>query len=235
MKKCLKCNFTYNTERFTCPFCKSRLEESSKSPDVETIHQEYPKFKDRIKKVNMTKKVFVFLSLITIMVLLVTNYYEYKKGVNSLWSIIVTAGILSLWTLINGIIIYRNNAAKKTFNFGMCLCLLMVSIEYLSVPGKETYSHWSVSYVIPFILVAILTSINLLVIIRRKKSFTKYIGYQFWTSVLLILYHLLYIFKINTCLWTSTMCFMYGLVTIIAIFFFGGKATKEEFKKRFII
>ena len=72
-------------------------------------------------------------------------------------------------------------------------------------------------------------------IIRRKKSFTKYIGYQFWTSVLLILYHLLYIFKINTCLWTSTMCFMYGLVTIIAIFFFGGKATKEEFKKRFII
>jgi len=87
---------------------------------------------------------------------------------------------------------------------------------------------------VPFILMATLSAINLLVIIR-KKSYLSYIGYQFWTSLLLIGYHLLYILNITNVRWPSLYCALYGIATIIAIFFFGGKQVKEEFKKRFTL
>ena len=107
----------------------------------------------------------------------------------------------------------------------------MLSIEYLSITNQGNYSNWSINYVIPFILLTTLTSINLL-IVCNKKSFSNYIGYCLWTSILLTTYHLLYIFNVTKVLWTSAMCFAYGITTIIALFFFGGKATIQELRKR---
>ena len=88
MKKCKVCNLDYNTERYTCPFCKNLLEETNEKSKVETIHQEYPKFKDKIYKKSVIHKIFTFLSIITIIIVVVTNLYEYNKGIKSLWSII---------------------------------------------------------------------------------------------------------------------------------------------------
>lgn len=234
MKKCNTCNLSYNTNRYTCPFCKNLLKENKEETKIKTIHQEYPKFKDKIYKKSLVKKIFAFLSLIAILIVVVTNLYEYNKGIKSLWSIITLCAIFTLWSLIDGIIISRKNSTKRILRFGLNLILLFLSIEYCSITNKGNYNNWSISYVIPFILIATLTVINILVV-TRKKRYSSYIGYQFWTSILLIIYHLLYILNLNTSLWTSLTCVFYGLSTIIAIFLFGGKKTKEEFKKRFTV
>lgn len=234
MKKCKICNLDFSTDRYTCPFCKNLLTNSDETSQIETIHQEYPKFKDKIIKKNTVHKIFAFFSIIAILVVIVTNLYEYSKGINSLWSIITLMGIITLWSLIYGIIISRKNTTKRIFSFGFNLSLLMLAIEYCSITNKSNYSNWSITYVIPFILITTLSTINLLVITRRK-SYPSYIGYQFWTSLLLILYHTFYLLNINKTFWTSLICLLYGIATIFAIFFFGGKKAKEEFKKRFTI
>lgn len=234
MKKCKSCNLNYNTDRYTCPFCKNLLEETNSISKIETVHQEYPKFKDKIYKINLALKIFIFLSLICGITVIIANYYEYQKGIKSLWSVITLIGIATLWSLIYDLIISRANSAKRIFKFGFNLSLLILSIEYCSITSKGNYSNWSITYTIPFILIATLTAINMLVIIARKK-YPSYIGYQFWASILLVMYHLLYIFNINKSLWTTLSCMLYGISTIIGIFFFGGKKTKEEFKKRFTI
>lgn len=229
MKKCKSCNFTYNTDRYTCPFCKNRLEETNEQPLI--TYQPYPKFKDKIHKTNLVQKIFVFLTLIASLVVTITNYYNYKKGINSLWSVITLIGIITLWSFIKGIIISKKSGAKRVFNFGLCLILLILSIEYLSLTKKGNYSNWSLNYVIPFILIGILSAINFIIIIR-KKTYTNNVGYALWTPILLIAYYLLYIFDIVTVAWPSISCLVYGFSSLIAIFFFGGKATIQELKKR---
>ena len=233
MKKCNKCDITYNTNRYTCPFCKNLLTDQ-KDESIETIYQPYPKFKDKIKKTNLIQKILVFLSIIAIIIVITANYYEYKEETKSLWSIITLLGIVTIWSLIKGLIISKKNIAKRIINFGFCLILLILSIEYLSITSQGNYSNWSINYVIPFILMGILTTINLLMLIRRKK-FSDYMGYQFWLSIILILYRLLYTLNITSVIWPSLAALIYGISSIIALFFFGGKNTKEEFKKRLTI
>ena len=233
MKRCNNCKLDFSTNRYTCPFCKNLLEEKE-NDGIETITQHYPLFKDKIYKINVVHKIFFFLSIVTILTVIITNYHEYKKGINSLWSIITLAAILTLWSLVYGLIISKKNAARRIFNFGFSLIILILSIEYCSITNKGNYINWSLSYVIPLILIATLSAINLMVIIRRKR-FTDFVGYQFWISLSLILYHLLYIFDVHKVRWASLCALLYGLATIIAIFFFGGKKTKEEIKKRFTL
>lgn len=233
MKKCNKCNITYNTNRFTCPFCKSLLEETNES-QVITEYQEYPKFKDKVKKVNLPQKILLFLSLIAIIVVFITNYYEYKKGNHSLWSLIALMSIITIWSFIKGLIISKKNPAKRIFTFGFNLSLLILSIEYFSITNKGDYTNWSLNYVIPFILVATLLAITI-VTLANHKNFSDYVGYIFWTSVLLMSYRLLHIFNICDVLWTSLLCLLYGFTTLIALLFFAGKNTLEEVKKRFTI
>ena len=227
MKKCNKCNINYNTDRFTCPFCKSTLDEI----EPKATYQSYPKFKDKIYKVNVVQKAFIFLTIIASIIVMITNYYEYKQGLDSLWSIIVLIGLITIWSFIKGLIISKKNLSKRIILFGFSLILLILSIEYLSITHKGNYTNWGINYVIPFILISILTAINFTIIIR-KKNFSDHIGYALWTSLLLIAYHSLYIFNITNILWTSLSCFIYGICSIIAFFFFGGKSTIQELKKR---
>ena len=233
MKKCKKCNIVYNTNRYTCPFCKDLLEETNENK-ISTIHQEYPKYEEKIRTINLTQRILSFISIIAIITVIVANYYEYKKGINSLWSIIIFMGIITLWSFIKGLILSKKNPAKRIFNFGFNLSLLILSIEYFSITNKGNYSNWSINYVIPFILISTLTAINLLTLIDRK-NFSNYAGYVFWTSILLITYRLLQFLNITNSLWTSLLCLLYGITTIIALFFFANKATKEEIKKRFTL
>ena len=100
MKKCKICNINYNTDRYTCPFCKNLLEETQEKSKTDTIYQQYPKFKDKIRKKSLVHKIFSFLSFVTLLVVFVTNFYEYNKGINSLWSIIALCAITTIWSLV---------------------------------------------------------------------------------------------------------------------------------------
>ena len=87
MKRCNKCNIDFNTDRKSCPFCRSILEEVT-----ESNHQPYPKYQEMSKKKRIVEKIFIFLSLIAVIVSIVSNYYDYVAGHTYQWSAVVSIG-----------------------------------------------------------------------------------------------------------------------------------------------
>ena len=63
MKHCPNCGIDVNTDRITCPLCRSTLD-TLDNPKMEVIYQPYPKFKEREKRRRLFFKILVFLSIV---------------------------------------------------------------------------------------------------------------------------------------------------------------------------
>ena len=108
MKRCNSCNINYDTDRKSCPFCRDILEEIS-----EPKFQSYPKYKETKTKMKLVEKIFIFLSIVTVIICALSNFYDYKAGNTYLWSVVVFIGIVLLWALIRGIIISNRYFAER--------------------------------------------------------------------------------------------------------------------------
>lgn len=225
MKKCENCNISFETNRKSCPFCKSILKEESVSN-----FQEYPKYKEVVKKRTIIEKIFVFLSLVAVIVCAIANYYDIRAGHTYLWSVLVFIGIVLLWVLVRGIIISKRNFSSRLAYVMALLDLMMISIETFN--NQKFELDWSITFLVPFFMIAYLTTIMLIVIIRPKR-FPDFFANIMFFSLVSALFGLFIVFKLVSVDWPSIVACLYGVFIIIGIFLFPSKKTKEEFKKRF--
>lgn len=225
MKKCEICNISFETNRKSCPFCKSILKEVS-----ESNFQDYPKYLEVVKRKTIVEKIFIFLSIVAFIVCAIANYYDFKAGHHYLWSVLVYIGIILLWILIRGIIISKRNFSSRLAYMMALLDLLFISIETFNKHVFEL--NWSITYMIPFLMIAYLTTIMLIVIIRPKR-FPDFFANIMFFSIIATLFGLLVVFNKVSVDWPSIVACLYGIFIIIGIFLFPSKKTKDEFKKRF--
>ena len=93
MKKCLKCNIVFDTNRFTCPFCKGNLSETNES-EMNVVSQEYPKFKKIEKKTSFILKLFIFLTVISVFVSAMISFVSNEDNAGFHEFLIVISSLL---------------------------------------------------------------------------------------------------------------------------------------------
>lgn len=233
MKHCKSCHVDIETNRMTCPLCLDNLEEVvSSKPHITEYYQGY---EEKPKKLHLLRKIFLFLSLVTIGICVTVNILTYNE---SLWSLIVIGSILYLWVLIKGTIMSRRNIALRLWIQAIALGILLYFIQL-----QNNQVQWVVPYAIPFIMIATMMAITLLIFIKTMR-YRDYMMYLILVATIgcipIILTWIkktrfLFIVQDRFVTWPSICCFGYAIITILGMFIFGDRATKDEFKKRFHI
>lgn len=225
MKKCENCNISFETNRKSCPFCKTILKEVS-----ESNFQEYPKYSEVVKKKTIVEKIFIFLSIVAIIICGIANYYDILAGHNYLWSVLVFIGICLLWVLIRGVIISKRNFSSRLAYVMALLDLMFISIETFN--NQKFELDWSITYLVPFLMIVYLITMLMIVIIKPKR-FPDFFANIMFFSFVSALTGLLVAFNKVSVDWPCIASCLCGIFVIIGIFLFPSKKTKEEFKKRF--
>lgn len=224
MKRCNTCNIDFNTDRKSCPFCRSILEEVT-----ESNHQPYPKYQEASKKKRIVEKIFIFLSLIAVIVSIVSNYYDYVAGHTYLWSVVVLIGVIFLWVFIRGIIISNRYFAQRFLFVILLLELMFMSIELIDI--KYLHLDWSLTYMLPFLSIAYLFTLSLYAMISPHR-FAEFFIYMILISLASIAEILLVVFNKVSVDWPILASSLFGLFVLVGMFLFPAKTSKEELKKR---
>ncbi len=225
MKRCPTCNIHFDTDRKSCPFCRDILEKVSESK-----FQDYPKYNETKTKKRMVEKIFIFLSIIAVIVCAISNYYDYIAGHKSLWSLIVLIGIVLLWVFIRGIIISNRYFAERFLFVVLLLQLMLMSIEVINIMNFKL--NWSITYMMPILTVAYLSTLILYAMIKPEK-YAEFLIYMIAISLFAITQILFLVFGKVTTDWPIVAASAFGLFVLIGIFLFPTKTTKDELKKRF--
>jgi len=232
MKHCVKCNVDVDTKRMTCPLCRDVLVEVNN----ELFHEEpYVGFALKKEKFHMARKIFLFLSFMACTICAVVNFLTYK---GTFWSLVVVVGILYLWVLVKGTIISRRNIALKLVLQSLAIGLILLSVQLLT-PSV----HWLIPYALPFVMIGTIFSVTLLIFIKtmRYKDYMLYLASVALVGIMPLILSFIkvakpfFILNEKLVLWPSIASAIYAFFTIIGMFVFGDRATKDEFKKRFHI
>lgn len=217
MKKCYKCNLNINTNVSKCPLCNSVLDEDTEGENI------FPIISNIYKKHKLFFKILLFISILGSFSCIIINYLISNK---ISWSWFVVAGIISFWlTFITGIK-KRNNF--MTLLFVEIILILIASIAWDYITG---WYFWSITYVLPFLCIAYITTLFFLRIFL-KNIFKDHVIYIYINSLigLLPLYFILR--NRLTVKWPSIVCVMFSIFSILFLAIFNHKQMKNELERR---
>lgn len=217
MKKCYKCNVNINSAGTTCPLCNSTIEEEVIEENV------FPVIPSMYTKNALFFKLLLFASILGSIICTVINYIVSNK---ISWSLFVTAGIVSFWvTFITGIK-KRNHFMKLLFSEVILVMIASILWDYFT-----GWHLWSLTYVIPFLSIAYISTLFFLRIFI-KNVFKDYIIYIYINSLIGII-PLYFIFKdVVTNNWPSIFCVLFSFCSILSLAIFNHKQMKNEIERR---
>lgn len=218
MKDCKSCKVKVFSNDNICPLCKTVLTGSG-----EESEKTYPTISTNKSKYNLIIRIYLFLSIIGIVVTAVVNYLRYN---GFMWSIIPTAAILYFWSIINHAIKHNVNIVYKIFIQTLCISILAVVIDM--VIG---YTGWSVNYVVPGLTSAANVTVLILVIINRM-NWNNYILYQIAIIALGFIPIILLLCGIIYALWYTVISVGISFVILCGTIIFSDKNVKGELKRR---
>lgn len=223
MKKCTNCNVTVNTEYNTCPLCFKELTEAE--GEINEIFKHRENIETKKPKKPLLFKIFLFLSVITTIVCLVTNL---MVAPFPLWSLVVIISIIYIWILIAHTIVSKRSIFEKLLlQIGTVIGLLF-ACEWIS-NGK----NWMVDYVIPSISIAII--VVLFILSLSLKNHKGLLAFFIMNVVLTLLSGILLICKVPTFNLINLITVIIGGVSILGSLLFSGHALKIELSKKFHI
>lgn len=225
MKHCDSCRVDVETAGNCCPLCGSPLEAAG-HPAVTPPVNAYPNLSDRVAKYNFVLRLFVFLSLLGCGLSLLINF---TVNPGFLWSLIVVAAVVYLWVTIPPLLRNGVNYAKRVVYMAIFSSALVIALDFI-----VGYRGWSVSFVVPALLMTGLASIALLMIFSRTK-FTQYVFYQILLGIFGFVPLVLYLVGLASNLTMVLLCASLSLACLLVTIIFGDRSVKDDFKRRFNI
>lgn len=223
MKKCDKCNITIETKQPYCPLCHQVL---SGETD-ESFKEVYPEYVSiRRMVLPTTKKVLLFLTVLSIVILGVINWIYFD---GQYWSLIPIGAIVYFWVLMRVGILSRRNIAFRLALLTTLLIVLLILIDFNSFPDNN---GWSIDYLMPLLLLSCNLAISGIIWIKRLD----YRDYFFYLLVIITfsLVPIILVFvKVITVAWPAIVAFGAAVFILLFIIFFFPKSIREEIKKRF--
>ena len=226
MKKCLKCNIVFDTNRFTCPFCKGNLSETNESV-VGIVSQEYPKFNKKEKKTSFILKLFIFLTVISVFISAMISFISNEDNAGFHEFLIVVSSLIVCWSFIKGVILSKKNFALRIICFAFSLIALFMIIEYNL--GSDS---WVLNYMLSFILALSLLTITFALLIKVKR-FKNYISLLILLCFINCIPIILYRFDFISVKWPAFSACCCGAAVLFGMIIFGYKEMLLELRKRF--
>ncbi len=222
MKKCPKCNVNVLNNRLTCPLCHMVLEEATVG---DNNYQAYPHYNPPLEENHLTKKIIMFLGIISIIISIVVNYVTFNKDNPVYWSSIVVAAIILTLVILLVSILSHFSITLKILAPMVFTELLVLTIEI------NTKNYWSIYYLVPFLIIAFLLTIFILHLSLKARGKELVVDLLVSDIIAFILSIILLIRKINV-QWTYLTLLTFSIIIFLIIFFFLGKTLKAELSKK---
>lgn len=203
-----------------CPLCRSVLT----NIDGEVFDKTYPTIEVSAHKYNIIKRIFMFVSILSAVGSVVTNYLTYN-GV--IWSAITIAAIIYFWIIMTYSIKHNRNIASQ-----ILVQLLCVSILTVIMDNAIGYIGWSVNHVIPEIMILANVAVLILVFINRM-YWHAYVLNQIVIAVCGLIPGALFLFGLIKTPLPTILATATSFIVLVAMIIFGDKTIKSELKRRF--
>lgn len=222
MKKCMKCQVSFQTERKSCPLCNEILEDIEQK---DLNYSSFPKPDETPKKQNRLIQTLSFLSILGVVASILVNILTFKSNPNY-WSAIVAISVFYFWILLKSTFQNKGNIPLK-----LIIQMLTLSVTTYVIDFFSHSTGWALNYVIPFLSMAALIAIILMLLINYKKI-NDYLMYLFSSNFLGFIPLVLWLFRIVEVLWPSLAAACLSFTIIVGLLVFARKELKEEFRRR---
>lgn len=220
MKKCDTCNVEVSKQHENCPLCGLYLGEK------ESSFTEYPKYQKKKTKSHFAYQLLLFLSIACSGICMLINWMNFYV-VKQYWSVPVVSSIFFSFFLVTNIVSQKKNLSEKFFRlYGIILIYTVILDFYFG------WERWSISFVIPFLTIALMILYGAL-LIGRKDCFAEYFGFLLITIGISILQLLLIFFSLTIEIWPIFSSILFGVLVLIGILIFSKGKFRREWKKRF--
>ncbi len=223
MKRCNQCHLEIAESEQICPLCRTVLESDGKGEHTLPL---YPPIIFDVHKYHIFIRLFIFISVVTGMLLLIVNLMNYH---GFFWSGIVLAAILYAIITLQYSIQRNTNPAAKIMVQTLAAEFLVVWIDYLT-----GYEAWSVNYAVPGILLVAECSMLVLQIVNFM-NWQSYILFQIEYVILSAIPVGLYFFHIVTEPFMTFLALLGSVVIFAGTMIFGDRKAKDELIRRFHI
>ncbi|MFZ2540038.1 MAG: DUF6320 domain-containing protein [Oscillospiraceae bacterium] len=221
MNKCANCKVNVYPQHSKCPLCGKFLGATEQS------ETSYPKYNILQSKGELTtKKILLFLTIISCSILIFINIFTWNNSMN-FWSIIVSACLVSLWTIVQTLFSKKNSIGTKVLSIYAALSVLLIVIDVCS-----GFYKWSTTYVVPFMTMTV-TIIFTFCALGGKKRFKEYLGYLIAIFFISFCPIITFVFSLSMQGWSSLVAMFYCWLTTVGFLIFSGNNLKREIKKRF--
>lgn len=197
--------------------------EDSGLPD--TAYPDYaPEYE--IIRTFTVKRFFLFLSIVAAVICLLVNLFT-MGDVVMLWSLIVIASIICVWSFIKAV-----RAPKLLPGGKILICYAVVTALLIVIDASTGWHKWSTSYLVPFLTIGIVL-LTTIFALTYKPGYKYYLGYLLATLFISICPLLLFLFSLSIVMWTSIVALAYALLTALGFYIFSPQSFREEMKKKF--
>ncbi len=220
MKKCLQCKVVVNTNNLTCPLCHTDLYDID--GEAEEMFKPRPAVKNEFKVKRFLSKLFLFLSVVAVVVCGTINLLT---STFPLWSLVVAVGIVYVWVLVAHTIFSRRGIFEKLFLQTGVIIGLLFACEWVA-----NDQLWMIDYVIPSItmLVAIVSFVVSILIINKRCV----LAFLVLDFILTLTCAMLLICNVTTFNLINIFAVIVGVVFMLGIVLFCGNAIKGELSKK---
>jgi hypothetical protein len=220
MKTCKRCKVNIGEDTKICPLCRTVLSsiDGTKSDKI------YPTIEVNLHKYNVIKRLFMFVSILSAVVSVITNYLTYN-GV--MWSLVTISAIIYFWIIMSYSIKRNRNIASHILVQLICTSILIVVLDY-----SIGYSGWSVNNVIPEIIIVANVAVLILVFVNRMYWHT-YVINQIIIAICGLIPGILFLCGLITVIMPTVIATATSFLVLAIMIIFGDKTIKSELKRRF--
>lgn len=220
MKTCKRCKVNIGEDTEICPLCRTVLFNLDSTKHDKT----YPAIEVNLHKYNIVKRLFMFVSILSAVGSVITNYLTYN-GV--MWSLITISAIIYFWTIMRYSIKRNRNIASHILVQLICISILTVVMDY-----SIGYSGWSVNNVIPEIIILANVAVLILVFVNRMYWHT-YVINQIVIAICGLIPGILLLCGLITVIMPTVIATATSFLVLVIMIIFGDKTIKSELKRRF--
>lgn len=220
MSRCRQCNLEVLDETERCPLCGSVLE-----PTIE-VENMYPDVRIMTRKLMLYSRIYLFVAIVTEVLLICINYYSESE---IWWSLITGIGLFYGYMVIRFAILGKTGYKAKIIVLTLLAILLAIAIDFL-----VGYNGWSVNYILPSGILLIDAGIFLLMFINHR-NWQSYLMWQIFMIVCSMVPVILYWVGIITHPLLSQVAMGASVALFLGNVIIGDRRARVELKRRFHI
>lgn len=222
MKYCNYCKVQIRGNRNNCPLCSNILADVADTEVYKGQGEIFPSIPP-IYEYHLAMRIMIFISVVAIVISFVV-YIIYP--IYAIRPTFVILGLISMWLSLIMVLWKRHNIAKN-----ILWQVIIVSFMAVIWDWNTGWKGWSLSYVIPILVVA--ATIVMYVSAKiMKLSVSDYIAYLFLDGLLGIVPVIFILFHLVEVTYPSILSVAASVIFLAAILIFQGENIKMELNKR---